>query len=248
MVQLRKLISTNFNDRAGGVAPTILILHYTGTLSAQEAEDYYMNVRHHAASGPISPHYMIDKDGTITQFVDEDKRAWHAGKSFWDGADDINSHSIGIELVNPGHDRGYHAFPQLQMDALAALTKEITARHNIPPHRVLGHSDVAPVRKPDPGELMDWAWLAGQGIGLWPKPAQADYDGGDQLLAKKDALRQAFTAYGYDPKMALPEIVRTFQQHYHTELFATPALLSTPDRETAARLHWLLNHKNSFKA
>lgn len=248
MLKMRKMISPNFNDRANGVKPSILILHYTGTLSAQEAEDYYMNVRRHKASGPISPHYMIDKDGTITQFVDEEKRAWHAGKSWWDGADDINSHSIGIELVNPGHERGYHPFPQAQMDALAELTKGILSRHKIPPHRILGHSDIAPTRKPDPGELMNWAWLALKGVGLWPTPAQKDYEQGDLLLKQKDGLRKAFTAYGYDPNLALNEITRAFQQHFQTELFATPERVSTPDRDTAARLHWLLNQKNAFKA
>lgn len=245
MLNMRKLISPNFNERAGAVSPTILILHYTGTFSAQEAEDYYMNVRHHAASGPISPHYMIDKDGTITQFVAEDKRAWHAGKSWWEGYDDINSHSIGIELVNPGHDHGYHPFPQAQMDALAVLAQDILSRHQIPPHRILGHSDIAPSRKPDPGELMDWAWLASKGIGLWPAPGPDDYAMGDLWLAQPDGLRRAFTDYGYDPRLAQTEILRAFQRHFQPDLFQKPNLPLIADRETAGRLHWLLRSKNS---
>lgn len=246
-LNIRKLISPNFNDRAGGAAPGILVLHYTGTQTAKEAEDYYMNIKTHAQSGPVSPHYMIDRDGAVTQFVEEDKRAWHAGQSWWDGRTDLNSHSIGIELVNPGHDWGYIPFTQPQMDALSELTREILSRHTIAAHCVLGHSDIAPLtarKKPDPGEYFDWAWMAAQGVGLWPAPQQSDYDFGDILLSDLANFRQALTEYGYDPQVTQDEAVRAFQRHFQPEAFQARTA-GTPDRETAARLHWLLKAKNS---
>jgi len=117
----------------------------------------------------VSAHWLIEEDGTIWSLVDEQHRAWHAGQAYWAGETDINSRSIGIELVNPGHEFGYRPFPAAQMEALASLARDIIARHPIPPHRVLGHSDVAPDRKTDPGELFDWQWLARQGVGIWPQ-------------------------------------------------------------------------------
>lgn len=155
--------SPNYNDRAPG-AINMLVLHYTGMASCEDALARLCD-----PVAQVSAHYLIDEDGTVYQLVAEQHRAWHAGVSFWKGERDINSRSIGIELVNPGHELGYRAFPQIQMQALADLAHEILARHPIPPDRVLGHSDVAPGRKRDPGELFDWQWLAGQGIGVWPK-------------------------------------------------------------------------------
>lgn len=250
MHPIRKLISPNFNDRAGGVRPSILVLHYTGTDTASEAEDYYMNVKTHGKSGPISPHYMIDRDGSITQFVDEEKRAWHAGQSWWDGKSDINSHSIGIELVNPGHARQYIAFTNDQMTALAALINDILSRHDIPAHNIVGHSDISPAtdrEKPDPGEKLDWEWLATQGIGLFPAPKKDDFDMADVLYADQTSLRDALTAYGYDPKVSDDEAIAAFQRHFQADAHHDKTA-GIPDQETAARLHWLLNQKNAFKA
>lgn len=249
MLDIRKLISPNFNDRAGGVSPGIIILHYTGTATGQEAEDVYLdpNPPPEKSKGPVSPHYMIDLDGAVTQFVDEEKRAWHAGYSWWDGKTDINSHSIGIEVVNPGHKYGYLDFTHAQMDALAALIRDILTRNNIPPYCILGHSDIAPGtdrEKPDPGEKMDWAWLAAQGIGVWPLPQQIDYDHADILYTDDAGLRQALTKYGYDPRVTLKEAVTAFQRHFQPDVFKT-GTAGTPDRETAARLHWLLTAKNN---
>ena len=153
--------SPNFDVRAA--PPDILLLHYTGMQSAEAALERLCD-----PAAEVSCHWLIDRDGTVYRLVDEDRRAWHAGQSFWAGARDINSRSIGIELVNPGHELGYPDFPPAQMAALAELSRGILARHPIPRHRVLGHSDVAPERKRDPGEKFDWAWLADQGIGLWP--------------------------------------------------------------------------------
>jgi N-acetylmuramoyl-L-alanine amidase len=234
--------SVNFDVRAGGAMPGLLILHYTGTQTRDEAEPYYLNTALDANAGRISPHYLIDVDGTIVQYVDEASRAWHAGKSWWAGLEDINSHSIGIELVNPGHAGGCKPYAQAQMEALAWLARDIICRHAMKPCDVLGHSDIAvdPARKKiDPGEWLDWAWLARRGVGAWPTPEQQDYDLGKIYLEEESALRQAFSQYGYDPRVALPTVVTAFQRHFEPEAFHENRTgIAGP--ETAARLHWLL--------
>lgn len=163
-LELREILSPNHDERTPGQPADILLLHYTGMKSAQAAIDRLVD-----PTTKVSAHYLIEEDGTAWQLVPEDRRAWHAGVGCWAGARDINARSIGIELVNPGHEFGYRPFPPAQMASLEVLARGILARHPIPPRRVLGHSDVAPQRKQDPGELFDWARLARQGIGLWPR-------------------------------------------------------------------------------
>jgi len=155
--------SPNHNPRPPGTAVDMLVLHYTGMRTAGEAIDRLCD-----PAAKVSAHYVIDEDGTVWRLVAESERAWHAGVSFWQGTTDVNAHSIGIELVNPGHEWGYRGFPEPQMAALETLARGILDRHEIPADRVVGHSDVAPERKQDPGELMDWRRLARAGIGLWP--------------------------------------------------------------------------------
>lgn len=149
--------SSNYNERADSVDPSMIVIHYTGMKNAEVALRRLCD-----PIAEVSAHYVIDEDGTLYQLVDEDKRAWHAGVSLWEGETDINSISIGIELVNPGHEFGYREFPLAQMQVLALLCKDIMGRHFI--KTVLGHSDVAPGRKIDPGELFDWKWLAENGV------------------------------------------------------------------------------------
>lgn len=131
------------------------VLHYTGMQTAAEALERLCD-----PAAEVSAHYMIDEDGTVTRLVDEENRAWHAGRSSWRGITDVNSASIGIELVNPGHEFGYRPFPKPQMEALLPLLADIVKRHDIPRANVLGHSDIAPARKEDPGELFPWDLLA----------------------------------------------------------------------------------------
>jgi N-acetylmuramoyl-L-alanine amidase len=173
--------SPNHGPRPPGIAVDMLILHYTGMRTAAEAIE-----RLCAPEAQVSAHYLIDEDGTVLRLVPEERRAWHAGVAFWAGRRDINSASIGIELVNPGHDFGYRPFPEPQMAALEALCRDLLARHPIPARHVLGHSDVAPRRKADPGERLDWRRLARAGIGFWPNeeaaPA-AGVAGAQRLLA-----------------------------------------------------------------
>ena len=153
--------SPNFNERIDYDMPVMIVIHYTGMKSCEEALQRLCD-----PEAEVSAHYVIDEDGGVYQLVQESKRAWHAGVSEWaiDGKmeTDINSASIGIELVNPGHEFGYREFPQAQMEALAKLCKDISARHEI--QTVLGHSDVAPGRKQDPGELFNWQWLKNAGV------------------------------------------------------------------------------------
>ena len=214
--------SPNHNARPEGQAVDILLLHYTGMPSAEAALDRLCD-----PEAEVSAHYCIDEDGTLYRLVPEERRAWHAGRALWDGAEDINGRSIGIELVNPGHEFGYRPFPEAQMARLKDLALEILARHPIPPARVLGHSDVAPLRKEDPGELFDWQGLAAAGIGVWPDaPAPLTAFPGEAEV--KAAL--ARLGYGYLDQ-DLGAVLRAFQRH-----FRPAAITGDLDAETAARL------------
>ncbi|MDE2404100.1 MAG: N-acetylmuramoyl-L-alanine amidase [Sphingomonadales bacterium] len=160
----REVPSPNWNERALPVS--MAVLHYTGMESAAAAL-----ARLTDPAAEVSAHYLIDEDGTVTRLVPEDKRAWHAGRSYWRGITDVNSASIGIELVNPGHEFGYRPFTDAQMSSLCPLLASIVRRHGIDPANVVGHSDIAPARKQDPGELFDWDMLAQIGLALkTPRP------------------------------------------------------------------------------
>jgi N-acetylmuramoyl-L-alanine amidase len=169
VLAVRDRPSPNHDSR--GEAPNIaridtLVLHYTGMQSAPAALNRLCD-----PEARVSSHYVVEEDGTVWCLVEESRRAFHAGISSWEGGQNLNLGSIGVEIVNPGHEWGYRPFPEPQMAAVEALCREILSRHPIPPHRVVGHSDIAPDRKSDPGELFDWPRLARAGIGLWPEPA-----------------------------------------------------------------------------
>jgi N-acetylmuramoyl-L-alanine amidase len=214
--------SPNIGARNSGLRPSILIMHYTGMASAPRAIDWLSRPESH-----VSCHYVIDEDGRITQMVAESTRAWHAGVSFWQGETDINSASIGIEIQNPGHDDGYHPFPRAQMRGVRDLARDIIARHDIAPERVLAHSDIAPARKIDPGEKFDWAWLAKVGIGHWVAPlAVDDKDPGAASgphTADTKLMQTLLARYGYDTgacpafDKALQINVKAFQRHFRPE-------------------------------
>ena len=160
-MQIIQTPSPNFNERTSPI--DCIILHYTDMLSAKDA----LKCLTHPTS-QVSSHYLIDGEGTVFSLVEEEKRAWHAGKSFWKKCTDINSCSIGIELANPGHSHGYRPFPKAQIDSAITFCQDIQKRWNICPSRILGHSDIAPDRKQDPGHLFPWKTLAERGVGLWP--------------------------------------------------------------------------------
>jgi N-acetylmuramoyl-L-alanine amidase len=174
--------SPNHGPRPDGVEVDILLVHYTGMPDGKAALERLCD-----PAAQVSAHYLVDEDGTVVALVPEDRRAWHAGAGFWQGERDINSRSIGVELVNPGHEWGYRLFPDAQMAAFAELARGILDRHGILPHRVLAHSDVAPARKEDPGELFDWRSLAAHGVGFWPSPGAED-DGPGYAVTEAQAL------------------------------------------------------------
>ncbi|HKX80409.1 MAG TPA: N-acetylmuramoyl-L-alanine amidase [Novosphingobium sp.] len=193
--------SPNWNERALPVS--MIVLHYTGMRSAEDALERMCDAR-----AKVSAHYMIDEDGTVTSLVPEDKRAWHAGKSYWRGVTDVNSASVGIELVNPGHEWGYRPFPQEQMDALLPLLADIKNRHDVPRANVVGHSDIAPARKDDPGELFDWERLARIGLAL-PRPRARMA----LLYDNPSAFYLALERFGYDISDG-HAAVRAFQRRW----------------------------------
>lgn len=224
--------SPNRNERRGVEAVDMLVLHYTGMPGpASDAVARLCDLE-----AQVSAHYLVDETGHITQMVPEKARAWHAGKGRWRGFDDINSRSIGIEIHNPGHEWGYQPFPGEQVAAVAGLCREICSRHPIPERNVIAHSDMAPDRKEDPGELFPWERLFRVGVGLWvpPEPVQegAAYKAGDEGLPVR-ALQMLFAYLGYDlPPTGIfdkltEEVVRAFQRHFRQDKVDGVADVST---------------------
>jgi N-acetylmuramoyl-L-alanine amidase len=232
----------NIEPRRDGMRPYMLILHYTGTPTAELAIDWLC-----AAESRVSCHYHVDEDGSILQMVSEAMRAWHAGESCWAGETDINSASIGIEIHNPGHGLDYRDFPEAQMRAVEALSLDIIARHGIRPENVLAHSDVAPSRKRDPGEKFDWGRLASIGIGHWVEPARIEGDTGFGLGDEGPEitrLQRALADYGYGIDVngmfdeTMEFVVTAFQRHFRPALVngrADHSTIDTLDRLLAAR-------------
>src|ERR1700689_4627669 len=235
--------SPNHGERKDGRRPDLILLHYTGMPEAGEALE-----RLCSQGSEVSAHYFVFEDGRIVQMVPENRRAWHAGESVWAGETDINSCSIGIEIVNPGHDYGYRDFPKRQIAALTALCRGILTRYTIPPARVLGHSDVAPARKQDPGEKFPWRTLHDSGVGNWVKSAKIT-DGA--LLALGDrgdavaAMQRSLGEYGYGITengtydSTTHEVVTAFQRHFRPE-----RIDGVWDASTRATLQDLIAHRN----
>ncbi|WP_407147986.1 N-acetylmuramoyl-L-alanine amidase [Bradyrhizobium sp. ORS 86] len=231
--------SMNFGERANNRQPDMIVLHYTGMPDVEGAITQLCT-----PGTEVSAHYIVLEDGRIVQCVPESKRAWHAGVSFWAGEDDINSCSIGVEIVNRGHDWGYPDFPLRQIAAVIALCRGIMLRRKVPSHRVLGHSDVAPARKKDPGEKFPWHSLANSGVGHWVQPAPIVRGDALMLGAISDdvaKMQAAFARYGYNIPThgkydgATMEAVTAFQRHFRPE-----RIDGTADRSTMATLHALL--------
>ncbi len=228
--------SPNFDLRK--MPPDMIVLHYTGMQTGEGALARLCD-----ASAKVSSHYLVEEDGRIFLLVPEERRAWHAGISFWKGDTDINGRSIGIEIVNPGHEWGYRAFPKAQITAVITLITDIRSRWMIDSSRIVGHSDVAPDRKDDPGELFPWKALAEAGHGLWVEPPTAP---GAPLSEGAEgagvfALQAGLTRLGYDCAPSgtfdahTTSVVRAFQRHWRQKAFDGIA-----DGETRARLIALL--------
>ena len=197
--------SPNFSERQLPV--TMIVLHYTGMESAEAAI-----ARLTDPAAEVSAHYLIDEDGTVHALVPEDKRAWHAGASHWRGITDVNSASVGIELVNPGHEFGYRDFPDAQIDALIPLMEDIKQRHGITRGNIVGHSDVAPTRKQDPGELFPWGKLARVRLAM-PRPTRNLMD----PLWTDAGFLLALERFGYEVTDKLAAVV-AFQRRFRPEL------------------------------
>lgn len=223
MAPIRQLSSPNFDTRAPGTAVNYIILHYT-EIDAAETERRFMDESKTSYGERVSAHYVIDYDGMVTQFVAEDMRAWHAGVSRFDGRHDFNSLSVGIELVNNGHEE----FPVAQMRSLRDLCCDVMARHPIPACNVIGHEDIAPDRKIDPGPLLDWCWLAGEGIGVWPEPEADDFAAARGWNFDTD-MRAGLVAAGYDGTVQLDILMEAFYNHY----------MPDPSPDAAAWVHRL---------
>lgn len=237
--------SPNHGERAQGAPIDMLVLHYTGMQSAEGAVQRLCDPR-----SEVSAHYLVYEDGTILQCVPEARRAWHAGRSFWKGEKDINSRSIGVEIVNPGHEFGYTAFPDAQIEALVPLLRDICQRHDILPWMVLAHSDIAPERKEDPGELFPWNHLAQAGVGLFVEPhpivaglLMQEGDTGQPV----EALQSMLGLYGYDIDIngvfdtKTTHVVTAFQRHFRQDKVDGVA-----DHSTIETLNSLLRELPSF--
>lgn len=235
-MQLIEAPSPNYDLRRA--PPDMLVLHYTGMRTGEEALARLCD-----PDAKVSAHYLVEEDGRIFRLVPEERRAWHAGVSFWQGERDCNAASVGIEIVNPGHEFGYRPFPDAQIGTVVALVEDVRSRWTIPNDRILAHSDIAPARKQDPGELFPWKRLAEAGHGLWaepepaPGPSLARGDEGPGVLVLQGGLARL----GYDCDRtgrfdeACGAIVTAFQRHWRPGQVDGVA-----DGETRARLMALL--------
>lgn len=232
-------VSPNHGPRLRHEAPDAIILHYTGMADGDSAVAWLCD-----PASSVSCHYVVEEDGGVLQLVAEERRAWHAGRSVWAGDTDLNSASIGIEIVNPGHVGGLPPYPADQIGGLIALLQDIQERHGIPATRVLAHSDISPGRKEDPGERFPWRRLAESGLGLWVEPVEQGgglpvgpgADGPDVV-----ALQQELATFGYgivvhgvyDEATAI--VIRAFQRHFRPD-----RIDGTADAETRGTLVALL--------
>lgn len=242
--------SPNWNERAllsmSRREPSMIIIHYTGMESAEGALARLCD-----PAAEVSAHYVIDEGGRIFRLVEEEQRAWHAGRSYWEGLTDINSASIGIELVNKGHEFGYEDFPQPQMIALKGLLSDLVDRHGIAPDKILGHSDIAPERKIDPGEKFPWQNLAQNGFGLWPQVSAMDEEAAADVLdgfdgdpaSAQDVVFNLLAGLGYNPETPYDILIEAFHRHYLPRKLGQEA-----DAQTLGALLALIRQRNALQA
>lgn len=196
--------SPNHTERRGIARPDMIVLHYTGMTDAEAAIEHLCD-----PEAEVSAHYVVDVTGEVSGLVPETRRAWHAGRSAWGDVTDVNSHSIGIEIVNPGHELGYPPFSEAQMQSVEALIAGAMERWTIPPERVVGHACVSPGRKTDPGEKLDWRRLARRGLAIWLEPEPGSTDPADAVT-----FREAARGIGYpvpEAKTWSPELLAVWR-------------------------------------
>lgn len=202
--------SPNRRPRPEGAGVEALVLHYTGMATGAEAL-----ARLRDPEAGVSSHYLVEEDGRIFRLVPEGLRAAHAGVSSWRGREALNDWSVGVEIVNPGHDWGYRHFPALQMAAVAELCLDVIRRHRIPARNVVAHSDVAPNRKRDPGERFDWEGLAREGVGLWPEGVPGLEP--DAPAAGEAEAVGLLARIGYRADLPPGVLLAAFQRHWRPE-------------------------------
>ena len=215
--------SPNHAPRPTGTPIDTLVLHYTGMATAEAA---LAQLRDPAAK--VSAHWLVDEAGGVVRLVDEERTAWHAGVSAWRGRVGLNDRSVGIEIVNGGHDFGLPPFPDAQIEAVIALARAVIARWSIAPVDVVAHSDVAPMRKADPGERFPWARLARAGVGLWPEPG----DGPPAANVAGDLATIGYVLDGAPQPTSLGGALAAFQRRFHPH----GAVHGRPDTATRRRL------------
>jgi N-acetylmuramoyl-L-alanine amidase len=241
------LPSPNFGERRGPLRPDCVVLHYTGMPTAEGALALLRD-----PASEVSAHYFVWESGEVAQLVEETKRAWHAGVGSWAGQTDVNSASVGIEIVNPGHDGGSPPYPRRQIDAVIGLCRDIASRWGIRPERILAHSDIAPARKRDPGEHFPWDVLARAGVGHWTAPAPIA--GGALFGSAQEgppirALQAMLALYGYGLEITgvydrqTKTVVTAFQRHFRPERVDGEA-----DASTIATLRALVDALNRLRA
>ncbi len=204
--QVRDRPSPNYGSRSDPARIDMLVLHYTGMTSARAALQRLCD-----PGARVSAHYLVEENGAVWSLVPESQRAFHAGVSCWEGESDLNAVSLGIEIANPGHEWGYRPFPEAQMASVELLCRDLISRYPIPPHRVVGHSDIAPNRKTDPGELFDWPRLARAGIGIWPPPNPPRVGG--EMDRARSLADLAAIGYCTSEELEGPALV-AFQRHF----------------------------------
>lgn len=213
-------LSGNYDDRQEAV--DLLVIHYTGMPTGRAAIDLLKSPQ-----AKVSAHYVVDEEGDVYRLVPEEKRAWHAGVSYWRGRSMLNDTSIGVEVVNPGHAWGYRPFPQVQMQAVLDLSQGIISRHQIEARNVVAHSDIAPNRKRDPGELFPWSSFAAHGVGVWTNDFAPSLDWQADLAA-----------IGYDMTLPAHDVLLAFQRHFLPENLTGEA--DRPTKQRAASLRRLV--------
>ncbi len=236
--------SPNFNDRKDGHKPELIVLHYTGMKSTEAALERLSD----PASG-VSCHYLIDEKGNVYSMVPEDKRAWHAGVSHWQGKGDVNSRSIGIEISN----RGTEPFTPEQIGVLVLLCHDLMHRHGIPPENVVAHSDIAPDRKKDPGPLFPWKKIARHDIGVWPEPRLRDRFNAKAAAKNEKYMTKLLSKAGYgidafgQGQPAFKELVAAFQSRFEPGVFIKQDQIGKPTAKTVAKLRALIRQQKQLK-
>lgn len=239
--------SPNFNERkslgGGAVRPSMIILHYTGMKTAEAALERLCD-----PASEVSAHYVIEENGRVHHLVDDNNRAWHAGKSYWEGLSDINSISIGIEIVNKGHDFGYAQFPDKQIRALESLLEDLIQKYDIAADKILGHSDIAPGRKIDPGEKFPWERLARKDMGLWSMALEMDFQAAEDLILNELAVLELLGAYGYNTEIEFSVLIQEFHRHFYPEKLESLGGADVPDVASVAKLLSLIRQKHELNS